>query len=233
MKRPLYSSLICCLIAISSISLADDKSLYDFKWLDEGEKVYVIQNKEYVKAGRIGIDLSLIDSDSSPFQDTTGFVGSLTYYISETLSLDITYKQYNNEDSGDLSNLLNQIGDGVVPIIRKINTAALVHINWIPFYGKINTFNQIFFFDWGVGFGVGQFQTEGNWETFDQDVGLKYTTDQDTGFNLRSFAKFYTRNNLTFGIEYNLTGVDTIKDPQGKSAYLYFADIMASVGYIF
>ena len=47
-------------IALSSV-FADEKSLYDFKWLDEDEKVYVIQNKEYVKSGSFGIDLSLID----------------------------------------------------------------------------------------------------------------------------------------------------------------------------
>lgn len=233
MKRPIYSSIVLCLFLLTKTVIADDKSLYDFKWLDEGEKVYVIQNKEYIKSGRFGIDLSLVDSDSSPFQDTTGFTGSLTYYFSEAFSIDVTFKQYSNEDSGDLSNLLNQIGDGVVPIIRKVNSATLVHLNWIPFYGKINTFNRIFFFDWGVGVGVGQFNTEGNWETFDQNEGLVFSQDQDNGFNLRSFAKFYGGDHFTFGIEYNLTGIDTIKDPEGKSAYLFFADIMGSVGYIF
>lgn len=233
MTRLLHSGIKLAFLFSISNTMADDKSLYDFKWLDDGEKVYVIQNKEYTKAGRLGIDLSLVDSDSSPFQDTTGFVGSVAYYLSETLSIDFTYKLYSNDDSGDLNNLLNQIGDGIVPIIRKINSATLVHVNWIPFYGKINTFNRIFFFDWGVGVGLGRFQTEGNWETFDQNVGLEFSEDQDMGFNLRSFAKFYTRQNFTFGIEYNLTGVDTIKDPNGKSSYLFFADIMGSVGYIF
>lgn len=233
MKKLVYSASLCLIFLFANSSSADDKSLYDFKWLDDGEKVYVIQNKEYAKTGRIGLDLSLVDSDSSPFQDTTGFVGVITYYFSENWSVDFTYKQYNNQDSGDLNNLLNQIADGVVPIIRKINSATLVHVNWIPFYGKINTFNSIYFFDWGFGLGLGQFNTEGNWQTFDDNVGLLFAEDQDTGFNIRSYAKFYTRKNVTFGIEYNLTGVNTVKDPQGESATLFFADIMGSIGYIF
>lgn len=231
MKKTIYLTILIC---FSLTALAEDKSLYDFKWLDEGEEVYVIQNKEYVKSGRIGIDLSIVDSDSSPFQDTGGFVGSIAYYLAEKWSLDITYKQYSNSDSGDLNNLLNQIGNGIKPIIRKIDTATLLHINWIPFYGKINTFNRIFFFDWGLGFGFGQFETQGNWQTFDvTNIGLTYEKDTDTGFNFRSFAKFYTRNNITMGFEYNLTGVDTIKDPNGKRAILYFADILGTVGYMF
>lgn len=214
--------------------LADDKSLYDFKWLDDGEKVYVIQNKEYIKAGSLGIDLSIVDSDSSPFQDTTGFVGAITYYFSEKWSVDVTYKQYQNEDNGDLTNLLKALVTDVKPIIRKIDTATLIHFNWIPFYGKINTFNRIFFFDWGLGIGIGQFDTQGNWKTFDEtNKKLTFEQDRDSGFNFRSFVKFYSRSNITMGFEYNLTGVNTIKDPNGKEDVLYFADIMATVGYIF
>ena len=77
-------------------SFANESTLYDFKWLDEGEKVYVIQNKEHVKAGGLGIDFSIIDSNSSPYQDTTGMLFALTYYFSENWSIDFTYKKYNN-----------------------------------------------------------------------------------------------------------------------------------------
>lgn len=233
MKKILYST-ITLIIALSNLSFADETSLYDFKWLDDGEKVYVIQNKEYIKSGRLGVDFSIIDSASSPFQDTTGFLGSITYYFNERWSLDLTYKQYSNQDSGDLNSLLNQIGNGIKPIIRKIDSAALIHLNWIPFYGKINTFNQIFFFDWGFGFGLGQFDTQGNWQTFDDaDVGLVYEKSQDPGFNFRSYVKFYTGSDMTFGAEYNLSGVNTIKDPNGKEDLLYLADILVTVGYIF
>ena len=231
MKKLIYTGIVCLL---SLNIFASDESLYDFKWLDEGEKVYVIQNKEFTKAGSLGINVSVVQSDSSAFQNTSGFVGTISYYPSENWSLDITYKQYENSDSDDLTNLLTQIGGGIKPIIRKINTASLLHVNWIPFYGKLNTFNRVVFFDWGLGLGVGQFETEGNWKTFDQtNIGITYEAETDTGFNFKSFIQFYTQAGITLGLEYNLTGVDTIKDPNGVSQLLYYVDLMASVGYLF
>lgn len=227
--------LIISQIVAGSISYADENSLYDFKWLDEGEKVYVIQNKEHTKAGGIGVDFSFADSQSSPYQDTIGMVFGITYYISETWSMDVTYKQYSNTDSTDLKNLLNVLGSNQVkPIIRKIDTATLIHLNWIPFYGKVNTFNRILFFDWGFGVGFGQFETQGNWKTFSVlNKSITFEKEVDTGFNFKSYVKFYTMGSITMGFEYNLTGVETIRDPAGTKEVLYYNDIMASVGYLF
>lgn len=223
-------------IALSSV-FADEKSLYDFKWLDEDEKVYVIQNKEYVKSGSFGIDLSLIDSNSSPYQDTSGLSFAITYYMSETWSLDFTYKQYNNSDSADLENLIKTgtaQGNQIKPLIRKVDAAKLVHINWIPFYGKINTFNKILFFDWGIGLGVGQFDTAGNYQTFLQkNISITFVEEQDTGFNFRSFFKFYIGKSFTMGFEYNLTGVQTILKQDETKEILYFNDIIGTIGYLF
>lgn len=234
MKKSIY----LILLTFSFIASADEKSLYEFKWLDEGEKVYVIQNKEHTKAGSIGIDLSFVDSASSPYQDTTGMSFGLTYYFTETFSMDITYKQYNNSNNQDMRNLLDALIDEgkseVKPIIRKIDTATLIHFNWIPFYGKVNTFNRIFFFDWGLGLGFGQFETQGNWRTFlSKNTSITFEKETDTGFNFRSYAKFFTRGNITLGFEYNLTGVNTIRDPNGNKTVLYYNDILATIGYMF
>ena len=215
---------------------AAENSLYEFKWLDEGEKVYVIQNKEHIKANSFSVDLSLLDSNSSPYQDTTGISLTFIYYMSETWSLDFTYKQYNNADSADLKNLqtLGSAGNEIKPLIRRIDAAKLFHINWIPFYGKVNTFNKIFFFDWGVGLGFGQFDTAGNYATFQQkNVSLTLVEESDMGFNFRSFFKFYLGESMTMGFEYNLSGVQTILSQDETKEILYYNDIMGSIGYIF
>ena len=229
------STLYLLVSFLSFNILAAEKSPYQFKWLDDDETVYVLQNKEHIKAHNFGVDLSYATSDASPYQETSGLFLALTYYISENWSVDFTYKKYFNEDSTDLSNLVNAYkADDVKPIIRRINSAMLFHINWIPFYGKINTFNEILFFDWGLGFGVGQFETQGNYKTFlIKNKNITYVDETDTGFNLKSYVKFYTRSRVTMGFEYNLMGVDTIKDPQGKSDIHYYTDIMATVGYLF
>lgn len=226
--------LIFIILLYSINVFANDGGLYDFKWLDDGEKVYVIQNKEHVKAKSIGIDLSLSDSDSSPYQDTSGLMLTTTYYFSEKWSMDFTYKKYNNKNSADFENLINAYDKEVKPLVRKIDSATLVHVNWIPFYGKINTFNRIFFFDWGVGIGYGQFETQGNWKTFlVKNKTFSFEKEVDTGINFRSFVKFFTRSGMTFGFEYNLSGVETIKDQNGKKEVMYYTDIIGSIGYLF
>ena len=232
-----YLAIFFTLSMMTVTTMAAESSLYDFKWLDDNEKVYVIQNKEHIKAGGLGFDLSLMDSNSSPYQDTLGFSAALTYYFNENWSIDFTYKQYSNEDSADLENLINLINASnseVKPLIRRIDAAKIVHINWIPFYGKVNTFNKIFFFDWGFGLGMGQFDTAGNYETFnDQSKSITFKEEVDTGFNIKSYVKFFTLSGMTLGFEYNLTGVSTIRNKEGTKETLYFNDIIASIGYIF
>ena len=222
-------------LLLSSNIFAAEKSPYQFKWLDDDETVYVLQNKEHIKAGSIGVDLSYATSDASPYQDTTGIFLTSTYYFTENWSIDFTYKKYFNEDSVDLSNLVDAYqADDVKPIIRRVDSAKIIHVNWIPFYGKINTFNEILFFDWGLGLGFGQFETQGNYKTFlVKNKKITYENETDTGLNFKSYVKFYTRSRITMGFEYNLTGIDTIKDPQGKRAIHYYTDIMATVGYLF
>lgn len=233
-KLTLYFPVLVFLIFYQGLCFGAENSLYEFKWLDEGEKVYVIQNKEHVKAGSLGVDLSFADSDSSPYQDTTGFAFTLVYYMSETWSIDFTYKQYNNSDSADLTNLLESFPNEVKPLIRRIDAAKLIHINWIPFYGKINTFNKIFFFDFGIGLGAGQFDTAGNYQTFkDKNISITFVEESDTGFNLRGFFKFFLGESLTLGFEYNLTGVQTIVSETEEKDILYYNDIIASIGYMF
>lgn len=219
---------------ISPMLLAGEKSLYEFKWLDEGEKVYVIQNKEHVKSGRLGMDLSFADSQGSPYQDTSAFALTVVYYFSEDWSLDFTYKQYSNSDSADLTNLLESYETEIKPLIRRIDAAKIVHINWIPFYGKINTFNKIFFFDFGVGLGFGQFDTAGNYKTFlEKNKSITLEEDVDTGVNLRTFFKFFLGDGLTFGFEYNLSAVQTILQQDGDKETFYYNDIVGSIGYMF
>ncbi len=222
------------LILIIESTLASEKSLYEFKWLDDDEKVFVIQNKEHIKAKSIGLDFSIIQSDSSPYQDTTGASLALTYYFSENWSIDFTYKKYLNSDSADLSNLLSAYSNEVKPLIRRIDAAKIIHFNWIPFYGKINTFNKFLFFDWGFGLGIGQFDTAGNYKTFlEKNVSITYLIENDTGVNLRSYVKFYTKTKMTFGFEYNITAVETIRNKDATKEILYFNDIIATIGYIF
>ncbi len=228
MKKWIF--LLCLLAA--QYSFAGQTSIYKFNWLDEDEKVFVIQNKEYVKSKRLGLDFNFLKSDSSAYQSTNGFTGAMAYYFNEEFSLDFTYKHYMNRDNVDYQNLKKAFPTTTMsPLLRKIDSAMLVHLNWIPFYGKINTFNSIYYFDVGMGLGLGQFKTSSNYKTY-QTASEAYEQEANSGFDGRVFFKFHFTQNFNFGFEYSYTGLKAIMSADKKETMIYYNDLMIGIGFL-
>jgi outer membrane beta-barrel protein len=220
-------------LIISVQTYASKEDLYKFNWLDEDEVVYVLQNKEFPKDGRVGMDLFLYDSASSTYQSTLGFGLAISYSFSESWGIDVTYKSYSNSNNTDLENLLG-LGDGTKPLIRKVDSAQLFHINWTPFYGKVNAFNQIFYLDWGIGIGGGQYATQTNYKTFeDKNVPLTFFEEGVAGFNFKTFFRFYTSESFNFGLQYELAGFSAIIDSAGTEDFVMYNDLSFFMGYLF
>lgn len=152
---------LICTLGLPKV-LAAEKDLYDFLWLDPDKQVYVLQNKVHKKEhtfyANIGTGLGL----SSTFQDTSLFHGNAGYSFSEEWALETFYTQYSNKDNEALENLKRL--NGSIPFIRKTKNNFGLMAKWSPFYGKINTFNKIFYFDWSFGLGLGKINTESNAE---------------------------------------------------------------------
>lgn len=211
---------------------AGEANLYNFDWIEKNEKVYIIQNKEFIKTKRVGLDLGFMQSDSSPFQSTRGVSAAIVYYFSEEYSIDLTYVQYLNSDNEDLDNLID--ANNTKPLIRKINSAKLFHFNWIPFYGKINVFDKIFFLDAGLGFGFGKFSTQGNYKTFlIPNKKVEYVSEDDTGGSFKLFGKFHVSRRFNVTFDYGLKVVQTIKSPDQQKSLLYYNDLGLSFGVLF
>ncbi len=140
--------------------MAAEKDLYDFLWLDPDKKVYVLQNKVHKKEHTVYANLGVGLGLSSTFQDTSLVHGNLGYFITEEWALEALYTSYSNKDNEALQNL--QKLNGSIPFIRKTKSNYGVIAKWSPFYGKINTFNKIFYFDWSFGLGIGKLNTESN-----------------------------------------------------------------------
>jgi hypothetical protein len=68
---------------------------------------------------------------------------------------------------------------------------------WSPFYGKINTFNRIYYFDWTFGAGLGKIKTESNATTAD----LKLTTNT---YAKESYNSLISKTDLTVHINKNI-----------------------------
>lgn len=154
------------LLMLSSMTLgaprvmAAEKDLYDFLWLDPDKKVYVLQNKVHKKEHTVYANLGVGLGLSSNFVDTSLMHGNAGFYLTEEWAVEALYTSYSNKDNEALENLVRL--RGAIPFIRKTKSNYGVLAKWSPFYGKVNTFNKIFYFDWSFGLGLGKLNTESN-----------------------------------------------------------------------
>jgi outer membrane beta-barrel protein len=166
MKSLNLKSLSINIMLLSTMSLASpklmgaEKDLYDFLWLDPDKKVYVLQNKVHKKEHTVYANLGVGLGLSSTFQDTTMLHGNAGFYLTEEWAVEMLYTSYSNKDNEALDNLKRL--NGSIPFIRKTKSNYGAIARWSPFYGKINTFNKIFYFDWSFGLGLGKLNTESN-----------------------------------------------------------------------
>ena len=212
---------------------AGEKSLYDFLWLDPDKKVYVLQNKLYKKEHSIYADIGYLANFTSKFQDTQGLAVRTGFYFHEEWGVELFYNSYSNTNNDDFRNvrLINQAD----PFIRRLNSTYGAIAIWSPFYGKINTFNQIFYFDWSFGAGVAKVNAESNMKTVVQgNVASNYEKETYTGAILKTKVKFHLKENIHLGLEYMNTYYNAPgpKDPKSDKLRTN-TDIVFSVGFSF
>lgn len=206
MKGINYHNIFCLLLFSFTLSApalkADEKDLYDFLWLDPDKKVYVLQNKIHKKAQtfffNIGGGLGL----SSDFQNTKLVHTNFGYSISEEWAVEVLYSKYNNSDNDALNNLKRI--NGSVPFIRSVEKNYGALVKWSPFYGKINTFNKIFYFDWSFNLGLGKIETKSNAKS----VAIP---SQANTFSQEKYTSVIAKTGLSFHLNKNIhVGLDLI-----------------------
>lgn len=221
------------LLMLTKNTHAGEKSLYDFLWLDPDKKVYVLQNKLYKKEHSVYADIGYLANFTSKFQDTRGIAFRAGYYIHEEWGLELFYNQYSNSNNDDFRNvrLINE----AEPFIRRLNSIYGAMVIWSPFYGKINTFNQIFYFDWSFGAGVSKINAESNIKTVTQgNVANKYEKETYSGAVLKTKVKFHLKENVHLGLEYMNTYYNAPGPKNPKSDKLRTnTDVVLSVGFSF
>jgi outer membrane beta-barrel protein len=209
---------------------AGEKSLYDFLWLDPDKKVYVLQNKLYKKEHSFYFDVGYLSNFTSKFQDTSGFQIKAGYYIHEEWGLEIFYNNYSNTNNDEYRNLRSV--SNVEPFIRKLNSSLGAVVIWSPFYGKINTFNQIFYFDWSFGAGATALKAQSNLKTAGSLTQNNYASENYAGGVLKTNVKLHLRENIHIGLEYMNTyyNAPSPRSP-GTNKLRTNTDIILSVGF--
>ncbi len=166
-KLSFYHIVLGVLFAFNStlIKAAED-SVYDFLWLDPDKAVYVLQNKTFRKARTFTFEASFLTTLGKAFQDTYGVDLKGQYYFTEHYGIEVFHTRYSNTDSDDFKNVVSVTqsnnGTATYPFVRRLNAATGVMFLISPFYGKINTFNKIYYFDWSFGVGLAVLNAESN-----------------------------------------------------------------------
>lgn len=74
---------------------------------------------------------------------------------------------------------------------------------WSPFYGKINTFNKIYYFDWSFAAGVGQIKAENNARTVRNPNQLStFDEEKITSAIVKTELKFHINKQIHLQMEY-------------------------------
>jgi outer membrane beta-barrel protein len=182
------------------VARAGEKSLYDFLWLDPDKKVYVLQNKLFKKEHTFYADVGYGMNFTSKFQNTHALALRTGFYVHEEWAVELFYNRYTNSANEEYRNVRSL---QVEPFIRRLNSSYGAIGVWSPFYGKINTFNQIFYFDWSFGAGVGMIDAASNRLNADNSIAdTRFDQERYTGGILKTKVKFHLREHVHVGLEY-------------------------------
>lgn len=193
--------LLTGMIAWAQGVRAGEESVYDFLWLDPDKAVYVLQNKIHKKENSLYVDVGYLMNLTSAFQDTQGYAVKAGWYFHEEWAIEAMYLGYDNRDNDNFKNV--QLINASVPFVRRHVSTAGLGVVWSPFYGKINTFNSIVYFDWSFGLGLAQVTTESNLKSVRSATAANtYDTENNPGLITKSAVKFHINQNWHVGVEW-------------------------------
>jgi len=225
--------LLIVIIMTPLLGQAGENDLYDFLWLDPDKQVYVLQNKIYPKEKSLYIDLGYISNLSSDFEDVNGAQIKLGYYFKEEWAFEINYNQYASKTNSAYESV--KIVNDTEPFVRRMNESLSLFLIWSPFYGKINTFNKIYYFDWSFGVGTGTLKAESNLNSVRNPANPNtFDSERYNPVQFKSNVKFHINKNLHLGVEFLNTNYEagSPKFP-GRKEWKQNNDLIFSLGVSF
>ncbi len=235
-KASILLALVVWLSAGPLGVFAAEDDLYDFLWLDPDKKVYVLQNKVYKKKGKFYANIGYTLGLNSDFQSRNGLAFKGGYYISEEWAIEGVYHQFSNQDD-DAFKSLKRI-NGAIPFVRKVEKKYGLMGVWSPFYGKINTFNKIIYFDWSFGLGLGQIHTESNATTVSSSSTADiYQDEKNLAILGKTAFRIHATKNIHVGLEYHRDSYrapgPTIQGRPGTESWRNNSEFVISIGFSF
>ena len=211
MKYILFTTLLLLflfpLIAPESV-WAGESDTYNFSWLDPDKEVYVLQNRRYRKANHVHVYGGVSKNMSAPFVNSASVQGRMGYYFMEEYGFEIIYSKTSGKENDTAKLLRNKGGAGSIPFRRIVQSFYGGMFLWSPFYSKINTFNQIIYYDWIFGAGVGKVKEASNADEFEKGAagsGFPDTIKEHNAVLWNVGVKIYLGANISTRID--ITGV--------------------------
>jgi len=226
---------VLLLILLVGKTYAAEKDLYNFLWLDPDKKVYVLQNKVYKRDKTVYFSAGYLKGLSSKYQKTSGFKLKGGFYFTEEWAFELFYNSYANSNNDTYETLMKI--NTVEPFVRRLNSSYGALGLWTPFYGKINTFNRIYYFDWSFGLGAAKVNAESNAQTAgNSNVQNAYTKESYTGGIGKTELRFHITRNVHTAIEYQNTffkAAGPVRAGSSVKSWQSYGDLILSVGFSF
>ena len=213
---------------------ASEGSVYDFSWLDPDKEVYVLQNRKFRKKGNFHLNAGYGVTTSGAFVGARSVQGRAGYFFKEEWGIEGIYAKNNGSENEAAQSVRNVGGAGSTPFRRIVDHYYGAFVLWAPFYGKLNTFNKILYFDWLIGLGLGKMEEANNKDSVRKgytvpDVKESHNTYMwETGFKFYYNEYFHIRLDLT-GQHYKATRARYINTSDSTGWYSNY-DVTMSLG---
>lgn len=135
-----------------------DSDEYNFTWLDPDKKIYVLQNRKFLKANHLQLSVLAGPGLSNPYRSSMVLEPRFAYYFREDFGIEAFFGNVFNSANTTYQQL-QSTNPVTFPVVREINSEYGALLHWVPWYSKINVFNKILYFDWYFSGGAGQMHT--------------------------------------------------------------------------
>jgi len=179
---------------------ASESETYNFSWLDPEKKIYVLQNRKYTKANRPMLSVMGGIGWSNPYRNVRSVEPRLSYFFNESFGFEVFYSRLSNSANTTFEALEAATAGASLPLLREIRGQMGGLLHWVPWYAKINVFNNILYFDWGFEFGAGQLQTVTLTKAVSSDPFTE-TTENLTAFFAGTSQQFFLSQNWSVRLD--------------------------------
>jgi outer membrane beta-barrel protein len=185
--------------SLEAESAAGNSDEYNFNWLDPDKKIYVLQNRKYLKAGHPVLSLMAGTSGSNPYRSQMNLDGRFSYYMSELFGVELFYLNSTSSQNSTMT-ALQTASPNALPSVREISSQVGGMLHFVPWYAKINVFNSILYFDWYFGAGVGTLST--NVITSGAGNATTSTPQSLTGFYLSTGHQYFLSQSFILRLDF-------------------------------